>query len=457
MQQGVVAVINLNVTIERLRKGRGQNWYASPELLQRLGLRKGDSIRIEFGSFRRAATLTPRLGVGGHVLYIPASESLPFPTFRSYFAKWDKDANTLKLGPLVGILTAASSVPGKPFAGRLHFFREIVQYAYSMGALAFCFTPEGLDLAKQQCTGYVYSHGNWKGVRLPLPDVVYNRVPAREFERTQAVQRAKCSLESAGIPYFNPSFLNKWHLYKIFSSHEHLSRYLPETKQLNSLSDLTSFLQKYDAVYLKPIHGFAGRGIMKVSRSRTGSLLLEYRQNGVNHKRHYRTVGSLLQAVRQLMRGRQYVVQQGLKLAVCGGRMFDLRVLTQRDRHGEWRLIGWGCRVAGQGGITTHVPNGGSIAPFDVVAKATFGDQWHQVQQRVKQLALMVPPCIEAHYQRQFGIISMDIGIDRKGFPWLFEANAKPMEFDEKDTQSSSVTALIHYCRWLAGLNGKEG
>lgn len=150
-----------------------------------------------------------------------------------------------------------------------------------------------------------------------------------------------------------------------------------------------------------------------------------------------------------------YLLQQGIALAKYQKCSFDVRALIQRNGRGQWDIMGMGCRVAGPGRITTHVPNGGRIAPIDAVLQSTFKRKASEIKRQITELVQRVPPVLEHYYGYEFGIISMDIGIDKHGRLWFFEANSKPMEFDEIDTQQRSLKHLIAYSRHLAW-NKKE-
>lgn len=50
----------------------------------------------------------------------------------------------------------------------------------------------------------------------------------------------------------------------------------------------------------------------------------------------------------------------------------------------------------------------------------------------------------------------MDLGIDKNGDIWFFEANAKPMEFDEPNIRQTSLLRLLQYFRYLSGFVPKE-
>src|SRR5690606_17646931 len=104
--------------------------------------------------------------------------------------------------------------------------------------------------------GYVRSGKRWVKRKFPLPEVVYDRVQARSWERRQSSQSAKAFLQSIpGIHYFNEGFFDKWTIYQRMSKHERLVHYIPETRQLTGPASLQAFLEQHRSVFVKPTEG----------------------------------------------------------------------------------------------------------------------------------------------------------------------------------------------------------
>ena len=77
---------------------------------------------------------------------------------------------------------------------------------------------------------------------------------------------------------------------------------------------------------------------------------------------------------------------------------------------------------------------------------------------RAKQTALVIAKQIEKASGNSLGDLSLDLGVDTAGQLWFFEANSKPMKFDEPHIRKKSLTNLIQYCIHLSKLTaGKQG
>lgn len=347
---------------------------------------------------------------------------------------------------LLGILTAGrGEVPGNKA-----MFRLVQEAGRQAGLTAFVFTPERVDWRRRTVVGYRYGKGQWRAGRYPLPHVVYNRVPNRRLEASKQVRFAKQQLRAQGIPYYNARYLNKYDLYRVLKQDPAIEPYLPWTKLVGSRADILTGLKKFGSVYLKPRHAFAGKGILRLSlQGRNWSL--RYRQANRNRVVRGSELAALWPILERHMGRQSYIVQQAISLATFRGRPFDVRLLAQKNGSGRWQVSGMGMRVAGKGSITTHVPNGGYIAAAAQVFPAVFGIKAADVQKEVSHLAMQIAPRIEQAYAGLFGEMSMDIGLDMQGRPWFFEANAKPMRFDEKTIRRAGLQTLVAYVKFLTG------
>lgn len=367
-----------------------------------------------------------------------------------------KNKQGIVLGPIIGILTVRRR--GRPsFRGNRANFRDIIEMGRRLGLTVVVFTPDGL-ISSEMTECYIYTgaeqqRGRWKRVILPVPSVVYNRVPDRGAEVDPEVQRAKSWLEEHGIPLFNDQFFDKGMLYEWLAESPETSCFLPETAALTELREIIRWVRRHGLVYLKPVDGKAGDGIIQVRTEPLG-FRVTCQTNGKRDRRAYATAKEMARAVWRRTRGRSYLIQQGIELAAFDGRQFDLRVLIQKNRYGRWRVTGVGARVADEDGITTHVPNGGRIERDLHVLRAAFGEERAlAIWRRAREQAMEIAETIERKCStpgRLLGEMSMDIGVSADGSLWFFEANAKPMKFDEPFIRAKSLLRLLHFCDYLA-------
>lgn len=63
---------------------------------------------------------------------------------------------------------------------------------------------------------------------------------------------------------FNPSFFNKWELFEWLRKSQATKRYIPATRRMATVGGLDRMMSKHPYLYLKPVSGKAGKGIMTI-------------------------------------------------------------------------------------------------------------------------------------------------------------------------------------------------
>lgn len=362
-----------------------------------------------------------------------------------------------RAGPFIAILTSAGS---QGFRGNRENFRDIIQTGRRLGVTVYVLTPEGLQGSRSLVRGYLLDQRRgstrWVRATLPTPDVVYNRIPSRWSEQQAPEQRAlRFFSKHPGIHLFNPGFFDKWTLYTYLQRSPELKAILPATGTWGDPEEFRRLANKHDTLFLKPIDGKAGKGMIRIRRQANGYELTHQQGNPPLRIRceNWQDLTKRLQA---LIRSKKYIVQQGVALARYQGRPFDLRLLMQKDRYGEWGCTGIGIRVAGSRAISTHVPMGGTIAPADAVLKEVSGKRAPELKEEITRTGIAVARHIESEEDKPLGEMSMDLGLDETGKLWFFEANAKPMKFDEPDIRRRSLENLITYALYISGFQQKS-
>ncbi|AKF92561.1 YheC/YheD family protein [Brevibacillus laterosporus] len=362
--------------------------------------------------------------------------------------RWSMYNNMLQIAPLIGILTSGK---GESFKGNRENFQEISKTGQKLGALVFVFTPDGIDWETYKIRGYLYDkrNGFWQSFETPFPHVIYNRIPTRTVEEKEYMQETlKRISKLKNVTLFNRQFFDKESLFTTLQAKKEVAPFLPDTYKLDSFERLKSFARKHDVLYLKPIRGKAGRGIMRLEKHDTIWLLRRVHQQK-SLSRSFYTLDELWTYLWPILQRKPYIVQQGIMLATYNDRPFDVRVLTQKNGKGHWDITGIGIRQAGVRSITTHVPRGGSVLSPDKVLPQIFGEEWSIfILQNIRKTVLVIAKALQQN-MRDLAEMSMDLGITTDGDIWFFEANSKPEKFDEPDIRRASLRNIIFYSQHM--------
>ncbi|WP_201007578.1 YheC/YheD family endospore coat-associated protein [Paenibacillus glycanilyticus] len=348
------------------------------------------------------------------------------------------------------------------FRGNRNNFADIIKTGQEKGFLVYVLTVKNLVLNRSTLQGFVYieQKDTWQQRLLPFPDIIYNRIPQREDEMLPAVRNkiAAC-MRDPRIKLFNPSFFNKWYLFEWLRGSKSTKPFIPATRKLLTAARLERMLQKHPFLYLKPESGKAGKGIMTVMVQPDKPLpyLLKVQENKKSSTFSCADFQKLWNRIKKECGSEPYIAQQGIQLASFNDRRFDLRALVQKNDRGKWDLTGIGARVAGSSSITTHVPRGGSIEDPEKLLKSSFNaDQARRILIKAKQTSIMIARQIEKGSGFMLGEMSMDLGIDSQGHIWFFEANSKPMKFDEPHIRQKSLERIFQYSTYLARMRNER-
>lgn len=353
--------------------------------------------------------------------------------------------------PIVAILTMHDS--NTMFRGNKQNFQEIIKTGKEMGFLVYVVTVRDLKLNSDSIKGYMLQHDTWEQRQCPLPQVIYNRIPNREDESLPWVRRKiKECQQHPRIDIYNPHFFNKRQLFVWLTKSGLTKKWAPLTKRMKGFPTLYEMMKRKPYLYLKPEDGKAGQGIMRVRYQKSKSLPYRIQIQNNKNSTTYKAASleRLWNRVYQETKGSSYLIQQGIELAQVHGRPFDLRILVQKNESGLWAVTGVGARMAGAKSITTHVPRGGTIEDPEKLLPIVFGQERSDaILSEVKKAAVHIARQIEKSSGHPHGEMSMDLGIDNEGVLWFFEANSRPMKFDEPGIRKKSLERIFQYSDYL--------
>ena len=355
--------------------------------------------------------------------------------------------------PVLAILTIEDDI--QLFRGNRSNFADLVQTGSEHGFIVYVLTVKQLKFKSKQLEGFGYEEktDTWQPGKYPFPDFIYNRIPLREDELLPGVKQkiAQC-LKDPRVTLFNPAFFNKWSLFKWLRQSGTTRPFIPMTRRMLTCQGLGKMMLKHRYLYLKPVSGKAGKGIMTIQLQPEKTLPYRLKIQADKKSITYNcgTIGKLWSRIKKECAGESYIAQQGIRLASFNERSFDLRALVQKNQLGQWDISGIGARVAGSYSITTHVPRGGSIDDPEKLLVNAFGqEEARKLLVKMRSTALLIARQIERGAGRKLAEMSMDLGVDHEGSIWFFEANAKPMKFDEPDIRKRSLDRIFQYSQYV--------
>ncbi|WP_336787798.1 YheC/YheD family protein [Paenibacillus sp. MMO-177] len=234
---------------------------------------------------------------------------------------------------------------------------------------------------------------------------------------------------------------SKWEKTNVLLNSPALREYIPLTKLFNK-ENLQLMLDEYGMVYVKPVNGTFGKGVMRVEQLKPASKGYKYQLNTTI--RTFPTFDLLHQSLLRRIKTRRYLVQQGIDLLRHKNRRFDIRVMVQRNENNHWEATGIIGRLAHPEKVVTNYHNGGTPMSFErLMSSHQSPTQKMTYAMRLKQISLDIARELEKHYPglKELGI---DIAIDQQQRPWILEVNTRPDAFIFRKLKDKTIFRKIY-------------
>ena len=437
--------------------------FLSDRLIEHLGITVKPMVQVRVGCLIVTAELLVKPDTRATYMLSPAlAQALHIHKRKSMQIRYDKQADMLHLGPTIGIL--ATNLPNRGDCDPTSVQAELIYLNHISKTLpgqTYVFTPASINWDNLTVRGYSYRHssqgrGSWISSIYPLPDVVYDRVSSRKGEARHQIKNAKMNLlQQPYLKYFNPSFLNKWNVHEMLLTNPKLHRHLPETRPLTT-ENLAHMLRVYKTVYVKPSNGSLGLGIIRVTQDRKETL-----HYVVHRRKRFRSTADnaadFINRTRAIRADKPYIVQQGIDMATYHGSPFDIRIIFQKNRNGEWQLSKKFVRVAPRGSSVANLSSGGKALPSKIIMMAILRKAAliEEKNQQIKAFCHQVATTIERTSQMVYGELGLDLGLDKSGNIWLIEVNSKPRKTTvtemSKIVMRNAFKRPLEYSIYLAG------
>jgi glutathione synthase/RimK-type ligase-like ATP-grasp enzyme len=366
-----------------------------------------------------------------------------------------KASGQLVIGPLIGVLMSrVKQDPSSPFSDSTAFCRELTDACRQQGGLVYFFTPNDIG-SNGAVTGLVYA-GRWRRGTFPVPDVVYNRLTKRKLENKPSVQHFLKEVKSRYSGHvFNEKYLNKTDVFRALRLDSSSKKYLPESYAYTGLAQIKSMLSRYTSVYIKPITGSLGKGIIRVSREGSSYVCYLSAVNGTIRK-VFPSLSQAYSAISRRIRKGRYQIQQGIRLISAGGRPIDFRALVQRDHSGQWKITSVVGRIAGGNHFVSNLARGGTLTTADAALARSNLKARKGASAGLRKAALDLAHGIEAQVNGHYAELGIDLAVDTSGRVWLIEVNTKPSKNDNTQLSEGkirpSVKNMVGYSHYLAGM-----
>ncbi|MGU3472256.1 YheC/YheD family protein [Paenibacillus sp. D51F] len=364
--------------------------------------------------------------------------------------------------PVLGILTLYLNNQ-KQLEERPVYQRMIVA-GKRLGMDVMVFTPADVDYEGNRINAMFYDPSTkiWSRRRSAFPHLIFDRCRIQNSPRFEQLKKFRSRYGHLG--FLNRPLRNKWKIYKTLQSQPRFQNKQPQTLMYASHRDLTDMLKKHPLVFLKPINGTGGRGILRIEKLGGSMYSIQGRDQSRKIIRPQKVGANGLRNRLSSWRlgGGRYIIQQGIQLKLPSGRVHDYRMLVQKNGRGEWEPTGCAGRIGAAGSITSNLHGGGKAAKMEELLDSWIdeGLQSSEIRLEAEQFSIEVAEYLERQYGRLCEL-ALDLAIDRQGGIWLLEVNPKPArevfkQSGDPDTYDRAIVKPLEYALYLYNRKAKR-
>ncbi|MBT2284624.1 YheC/YheD family protein [Paenibacillus polymyxa] len=336
-------------------------------------------------------------------------------------------------------------------------YRRMILEGRKRGLDIYVFTPADVHPGGKQIEAMVFHEGKgWSREWRSFPDLIFDRC---RIQRNRRFQQLLAFRENYGhLLFLNRPLRNKWTIHQTLLQKANFREHLPETALFQDMSDVNRMLKVSSLVYLKPINGTGGRGILRIERSSSeaNTVLVQGRDQKrriiTPRKVHLSRLGALLQHWNMKDK---YLVQKGIQLQLPNGRVHDYRMLVQKNGEGQWELTGCAGRMGAEKSVTSNLHGGGQAIAMNRLMKQWIEDDdlRAEINTTAETFGIEVASFLEDTYG-DLCELALDLAIDRSGRIYLLEVNPKPARevfarIGERDIYYKAITQPLEYALWV--------
>lgn len=231
--------------------------------------------------------------------------------------------------------------------------------------------------------------------------------------------------------------VSKWQKTDVLMQNAYTRKFIPKTMKLTE-ANLKSMLDQFKMVYVKPIHGTYGMGVIRIEKHNEQGLISYNYQQGET-KKYFHTFTAMYQSIIKHKLNRNYIIQQGIHLLRYKKRLCDLRIMVQRGLKGSWESTGIIARVAHPRKIVTNYHNGGTPMSFEKIFSPFLeNEQIKEFKQILNRFGREIAVTMSRKYPK-LNMLGIDVGVDRKLYPWIIEVNTNPDVYLFKNLKNKAI------------------
>lgn|SRR5690625_210694 len=298
--------------------------------------------------------------------------------------------------------------------------------------------PKDVNMVKHTISGKMFVDNKWISVETELPKFIDISPYCFKVKNKKIMNYLR---KNTLLSNTNENLLGKIRLQEELLKDEEFSHLVIPTFVINNrLDDLYRFIEKNRTVVLKPARGERGKGVYILNK-KDGKFKL-----GFKKKESKLTLDELEEFLQSNILSKRYIVQKYISSRTIQGDPFDCRVHVEKNGSGKWEVARMFIRIGIGQKVISNINQGGGISDLKPFLKSNFPDKWQQIIERLNNLATTLPYKLEEIRDVTVMTVGFDIGINKDGDLYIFEANSAPTTAPLK---AEAVMLRVGYYKYI--------
>ncbi|WP_246234438.1 YheC/YheD family endospore coat-associated protein [Bacillus aquiflavi] len=306
------------------------------------------------------------------------------------------------------------------------YFTEVAKHAWNYKIDCFRFVPSKIHPLTLKVNGERYNHTKnmWEESEFDIPHILYDRCFYSEDDHSKKCKPIVSWLKKRpDLVFIGYGLPNKLKQYETLRKYQEIKPYIPPAEPILHAENVIDYLEKQKKIIIKPINGSSGHGLYLLEKYDDGIVVKTEKQQLVS--RFSLNKEKMMILLNKLLKQRQYLVQPYFKLSDELLRPFDIRVLLQKDKNGQWTERGRGVRVGKENGLLSNLSAGAKVISFETWIKNKNPLFKHFICTEINEILSKLPIILEKEFPQLFEL-GMDIGVAKDGAIWILDINSKP-------------------------------
>lgn len=277
------------------------------------------------------------------------------------------------------------------------------------------FNKHSVDLDNEIITGKKLINNKWKDIEIkelpPYIDIMPNFFRNKDLINFLKERTHLSITKSPGT---------KLEVFSKIKQEGSYARLLIPYRIYTEYKDILNFIKQHNKIVLKPIKGYQGKQVYKVTK-KGSKFLVDYLDKSKEfNKRQFK------EFLKENIEEDKTLIQKYITSRTKKSEPFDCRVRLEKNGKGKWQTAIILVRIGSNNKVVSNVKRGGSVSKLPSFLKANFDDKAEEIEREIQKIAKYFPPKLEVILNQNLVSLGLDIGIDYDGKPYIFEVETAP-------------------------------